>query len=205
MTTDAICTRRRLLGGSLAFLGAAALGETALAATTPSDAELAGIARAELQRVGRAVRTTDVVGVVDFSNPSRTPRFHLVDMASGKVDSLLVAHGRGSDPGHSGWVKTFSNVNGSNCSSDGAYVTGSYYVGQHGRSMNLKGLDPSNNNAEARRIVVHSAAYVSPAFARARGVLGRSEGCFAVAGTDLDQVLTRLGPGRLLVARKLRA
>jgi len=205
LTTDAICTRRRLLGGSLALFGAAALGPEAFAATEPKAADLAAIARSELQRVGRAVRTTDVVGVVDFSNPSRTPRFHLVDMASGKVDSLLVAHGRGADPGHSGWVKSFSNAFGSNCSSDGAYVTGSYYTGQHGRSMNLHGLDPSNNNAEARRIVVHSAAYVSPAFARERGVLGRSEGCFAVASSDLDKVLTRLGPGRLLVARKLTA
>jgi hypothetical protein len=71
--------------------------------------------------------------------------------------------------------------------------------------MNLKGLDPSNNNAEARRIVVHSAPYVSATQARERGVLGRSEGCFAVAATDLEKVLTRLGPGRLLVARKFAA
>jgi L,D-peptidoglycan transpeptidase YkuD (ErfK/YbiS/YcfS/YnhG family) len=39
--------------------------------------------------------------------------------------------------------------------------------------------------------------------ARERGSLGRSEGCFAVAQSDLDRVLTRLGPGRLIVAAKL--
>jgi hypothetical protein len=199
LSSEVVRTRRQFIGASLAFVGAAAVGQKALAA--PS---LAGVARSELQRVGAAVRHTDLVGVVDFANPSRAPRLHLVDMMSGKVDSLLVAHGRGSDPEHSGWVRAFSNAFGSNCSSEGAYVTGGYYVGQHGRSMNLHGLDPSNSNAEARRIVVHSAAYVSPEFARRHGVLGRSEGCFAVASSDLDQVLTRLGPGRLLVARKFK-
>jgi hypothetical protein len=201
--TDAMRTRRQLLGGGLAFLGAAAVSRTALAA--PSAPDLVQIARSELQRAGSSVRNTDLVGVVDFSNPSRAARFHLVDMASGKIDSLLVAHGRGSDPAHSGWVRAFSNTVGSNCSSEGAYLTGGYYVGQHGRSMNLKGLEPSNSNAEVRRIVVHSAPYVSAEQARQRGVLGRSEGCFAVAASDLDKVLTRLGPGRLLVARKLAA
>lgn len=192
-------SRRQFLGASLALASAAAFGSKAFAGTN-----LAALAQRELQRVGPAVGRRDVVGVVDFSNPSRVPRLHLVDMASGRVDSLLVAHGRGSDPSHSGWVRTFSNAFGSNCSSAGAYVTGAYYSGKHGRSMKLHGLDPSNNNAEARAIVVHAAPYVSPDFARARGVLGRSEGCFAVSRSDLNQVLTRLGPGRLIVAGKFQ-
>lgn len=199
MRYDCLATRRHFLAGALGLAGAA-VATQAFAASN-----LAGIARAELQRLGAAVTKRDVVGVVDFNNPSRTPRFHLINMESGKVDSLLVSHGRGSDPGHSGWVKSFSNAFGSNASSEGAYVTGAYYVGQHGRSMNLHGQDPSNNNAEGRRIVVHSAAYVSPQFAKAHGVLGRSEGCFAVSTGDLDQVLTRLGPGRLLIAGKFQA
>jgi hypothetical protein len=165
---------------------------------------LAAIARSELERVGAAVKRRDVVGVVDFSKASRAPRLHLVDLASGKVDSLLVSHGRGSDPKHSGWVQSFSNAFGSNASSEGAYLTADYYVGNHGRSMNLLGLEPSNDNALKRRIVVHSADYVNPNIIKQQGVLGRSEGCFAVAHAELDQVLTRLGPGRLLVARKFQ-
>lgn len=190
-------SRRQFLGAAIALTSAAAFGPKAFAATN-----LAALAQAQLQRVGAAVSRRDVVGVVDFSNPSRAARFHLVDMASGRVTSLLVAHGRGSDPGHTGWVRTFSNAFGSNCSSAGAYVTGAYYSGRHGRSMKLHGLDPTNSNAEARAIVVHAAPYVGPDIARSRGVLGRSEGCFAVARSDLNQVLTRLGPGRLLVAGK---
>jgi hypothetical protein len=34
-------------------------------------------------------------------------------------------------------------------------------------------------------------------------MLGRSEGCLAVSDADLPGVLQRLGPGRLIVARKL--
>jgi len=160
-------------------------------------------ARAGLARAGARVTHRDLVGVADFTAPSRLPRFHLVDMASGKVDSLLVAHGRGSDPGHTGWLQSFSNRPGSEATSQGDYLTAGYYVGQHGRSMRLHGLDPTNCNAEGRGIVVHSAWYVGPQVVREHGVLGRSEGCFAVSPSDLPKVLERLGPGRLLVAAKL--
>ena len=160
-------------------------------------------AKAGLDRAGARVAHADVVGVADFGQPSRSPRLHLVDLESGKVESLLVAHGRGSDPSHTGWLKSFSNLPGSNATSQGDYLTGGYYQGHHGRSMRLDGLDPTNSNAAERAIVVHAAPYVSPAIVRAHGVLGRSEGCFAVGDGDLAKVLDRLGPGRLLVATKL--
>jgi hypothetical protein len=38
---------------------------------------------------------------------------------------------------------------------------------------------------------------------RTRGMLGRSQGCFAVGERDLDQVFARLGPDRLLFAAKV--
>ncbi|HZZ90253.1 MAG TPA: murein L,D-transpeptidase catalytic domain family protein, partial [Caulobacteraceae bacterium] len=119
------------------------------------------------------------------------------------VASLLVAHGRGSDPEHSGWLRSFSNAPSSNATSEGDYLTGDDYIGHHGRSRRLIGLDPTNCNAEARAIVVHSAWYVGPDMVRAHGMLGRSEGCFAVSEADLPRVMDRLGRGRLLVSRKL--
>ena len=67
----------------------------------------------------------------------------------------------------------------------------------------LEGLDPTNSNAAARAIVVHSAWYVSEEMIGHFGMLGRSEGCFAVSESDLPRALDRLGPGRLLVATKL--
>ncbi len=153
-----------------------------------------------LARHGSKVRQRDVVGIVDFAAPSRAPRFHLVDLAAGKVDTLLVAHGKGSDPGHSGWLQKFSNVPGSEASSSGAYLTGEEYIGKHGRSQRLIGLDPSNDLAEERAIVIHAADYVSAEVLQTQGKLGRSQGCFAVRQEDLDSVLARLGEGRLIFA-----
>ncbi len=149
------------------------------------------------------VPNADLMGIVDFSRASASPRFHLLDLHSGQDHTLLVAHGRGSDPDHSGWLKRFSNAEGSYASSPGAYVTDEIYNGKHGRSLRLNGLDETNSNAKPRAIVVHAAWYVSPAMVRDTGKLGRSEGCFAVAETDLEQVLTRLGRGRMIYADKI--
>ncbi|MBK5265279.1 MAG: murein L,D-transpeptidase catalytic domain family protein [Alphaproteobacteria bacterium] len=192
--------RRSFLLSGLSFGAAVAFSRPALAAD--GNAALFSQARAALDQYGPLVRFGDVVGVTDFAQPSRALRFHLLDMGSGRVSSFLVAHGRGSDPGHSGWLQRFSNESGSNCSSQGAYLTSDYYNGAHGRSMRLAGLDPTNDAAQARAIVVHGAWYVSPDMVRDHGKLGRSEGCFAVAENELETVLDRLGPGRLLMARK---
>jgi len=122
--------------------------------------------------------------------------------ASTTVSSHLVAHGRGSDPSHSGWLEHFSNEPRSNATSAGAFRTGNPYVGSHGHSLHLEGLDPTNSNAASRAIVVHGAWYVSMQMVFCRGMLGRSEGCFTVANSDLQEVLTKLGPGRLIYADK---
>jgi hypothetical protein len=147
----------------------------------------------------------DFIGVVDFSLPSRAPRFHLVNLADGSVRSHLVAHGRGSDPAHTGWLEHFSNDPRSNATSAGAYKTGSLYLGAHGRSMRLEGLDPTNSNALSRAIVVHGAWYVNEEMIGHSGMLGRSQGCFAVADSSLPEILARLGPGRLIYANKVPA
>lgn len=194
-----IHSRRHFLG-AIAGIGAlAAFGGKAFAAM-PSSTSLFAKARAELDRLGSRIPNRDVVAIVDFNQPSAEPRFHFLDMVNGRHTSLLVSHGRGSDPGHSGWLQRFSNVNGSAATSSGAYRTVDYYTGRHGRSIRLDGLDPTNDQAEARAIVVHGAAYVSAEMARTTGKIGRSEGCFAFAPTDLAQVLDRLGPGRLIYA-----
>ena len=144
----------------------------------------------------------DRIGIVDFAQPSREPRFHLVDITSGEVTTRLVAHGSGSDPDRSGWVHRLSNQPDSNASSRGAYLTGPTYVGKHGQSRRLFGLDPDNDMAESRGIVIHAASYVSEAIAAAQGLIGRSQGCFAFADDAIGEVLERLGPGRLLFAWK---
>lgn len=199
--------RREFLGRGLASIAAATVlpAVPALASATVSitdDSRLIRMARRALEANAHAVHHRDVVGITDFSAASREERFYLVDMMSGRISRFLVAHGRGSDPAHTGWVQQFSNDPGSFASSPGAYLTGDYYTGKHGRSLRLVGLDRTNNNAEARAVVVHGAWYVSEQMARDTGKIGRSEGCFAFAQSDLPQVLERLGPGRLLYATK---
>jgi hypothetical protein len=174
------------------------------AAPSPSR-ELLRRAMASLEKHGTQITKRDLVAVADFSQPSRLPRFHLVETASGRITSHLVAHGRGSDPAHSGWLERFSNDQGSNATSAGAFRTDDFYVGAHGRSIRLTGLDASNSNALDRGIVVHSAWYVSPEMARTRGVLGRSEGCFALSAASLEEVMARLGPGHMIYADKIAA
>ncbi len=123
-------------------------------------------------------------------------------LSDGCVRSHLVAHGRGSDPAHTGWLERFSNEPRSNATSAGAYRTGSLYVGAHGQSMRLEGLDPTNSNALSRAIVVHGAWYVSDEMIGYSGMLGRSQGCFAVAHSSLHDIMTVLGPGRMIYADK---
>ena len=99
-------------------------------------------------------------------------------------------------------MEYFSNAPGSYATSQGAYLTSDTYEGKHGQSMRLAGLDPQNSNAAPRAIVVHAAWYVGPDIVSAHGKLGRSQGCLALAASDLPHVLNRLGSGRLIFAGK---
>src|SRR3954463_2521695 len=145
----------------------------------------------------------DAIGIVDFSKPSADPRFYLVDLMNGTVDAHRVAHGRGSDPDHSGFVERFSNEFGSYASSNGAYLTGEYYNGKYGTSMKVRGLDWSNYNAEPRAIVIHNAWYAEDDMTPIHGKLGRSEGFFAMSRKSQYDVMRKLAGGRMIYADKL--
>ena len=159
-------------------------------------------ALAALDRHSRMVPHRDRIAIVDFSVPSSQPRMQVLDVNSGKITQFLVAHGSGSDPGHTGYLQRFSNVPDSNASSQGAFVTADYYIGKHGRSQRLLGLDPTNNNALERAIVVHGAWYANADMIPAHGKLGRSQGCFAVGETELARLFDRLGTGRMIYSAK---
>jgi hypothetical protein len=149
------------------------------------------------------VAARDTIGIVDFSKPSDEERFFLVDLMSGNVEAHRVAHGRGSDPDHSGFVERFSNDFGSYASSNGTYTTGDYYDGKYGLSMKVRGLDWSNYNAEPRAIVIHNAWYAEDDMIPIHGKLGRSEGCFAMSRKSQWDVMRKLAGGRMIYADKL--
>jgi hypothetical protein len=146
------------------------------------------------------IRAHDRIAIADFAIPSSQPRFHLVNLGTGACETLLVAHGIGSDPLHTGVLQRFSNDHGSNATCEGAFLTADYYSGKHGASQRLEGLDPSNSNALDRAIVVHAASYSTPAHIAKWGKLGRSQGCFAVGEVDLEKVFLKLGAGRMIFA-----
>ena len=209
------CSRRTLLKSAVVMGGVAALSHAAPAfalgatdndiASTPEAVPPALLKRAldALNRNAARIPHRDRIAVVDFSTSSARRRLHIVDIGSGRTTSMLVAHGRGSDPAHTGWLQRFSNQPGSNASSQGAYLASDYYTGQHGHSQRLIGLDPTNDNALARAIVIHSAWYAAPEMIPTHRMLGRSEGCFAVGETQLSGLFGQLGEGRMLYADKV--
>jgi len=167
------------------------------------DRKVLAVAAREVERAGNRLWRKDVVGIADFARPSTLPRLHFANLENGTVRSFLVAHGRGSDPEHSGFLHSFSNREGSEATSRGAYLTAEWYNGKYGTSIRLVGLDGDNSAALQRAIVMHPAAYATEEHIVRFGKLGRSEGCFAMSHASLQEVLDRLGPGRFLYADRL--
>jgi hypothetical protein len=171
--------------------------------TAPGGIDPQLFARAKAALDTHRIRARDWMAVVDFNKASGEERFHVVDIRSGQVESFRVAHGSGSDPNHNGFLDRFSNEFGSYASSNGAYTTGEYYHGKYGLSMKTHGLDWSNNNAEARAIVIHNAWYAEPNVLEAHGKLGRSQGCFAFSRDDQWKIMRKIAGGRMIYADKL--
>ncbi|MGQ0559940.1 MAG: murein L,D-transpeptidase catalytic domain family protein [Sphingosinicella sp.] len=212
-------TRREMIGGGAA-IGALSLLTSPLRAQEsgpaisplpaqprPSfdslDPRLLERARFAFERHRSEITYGDLIAIVDFGRASAAPRFYFYDTVSGQVSRHLVAHGRGSDPGHTGFLQYFSNRMGSEATSDGSYVTKGFYLGRYGPSLRLKGLDFTNSNAEARAIVVHTAWYAEPEVIAQYGRLGRSEGCFALPRTGYQEAMSRLLLGRFLYADRI--
>jgi hypothetical protein len=155
--------------------------------------EAAGVPDVPLRLALRAFSCGDARGefseplltVVDYSRPSTQQRLWVLDLTTATVRfSALVSHGRASGIQR---ATSFSNIPGSKQSSLGLFRTGDPYIGGHGYSLRLIGLEPGINHlAFERNIVIHGASYVTPAFIARHGRLGRSWGCPA-----LDPALNR--------------
>ena len=153
--------------------------------------KLIAIARRESARTASLVNRRDYVAIADFARPSSLPRLHVVNLDAGTVQGYLVAHGRGSDPEHDGWLKNFSNAVGSEATSRGAYIVGDSFAGKYGAELRLHGLDPDNSNAYDRAIVMHPAWYAAPDMLAKWGKLGRSEGLLRHGPRPLPRSLRR--------------
>lgn len=146
-----------------------------------------------------AGRHARYLAVIDYSLPSTERRFWLFDTAASRlVRHDYVAHGKNSGLLY---ATQFSNVPGSLQSSLGLYYTGATYMGRHGYSLRLHGLEPGiNDRALERAIVLHGADYVGPSFIETHSRLGRSWGCPALPRRSAPGVIELLKDGAYLFA-----
>ena len=201
-----LVNRRGFIAGAAATAVAAALPARVFAqpySVPEQNRRILAVAKEQMERVRSVLWRTDIVGVADFALPSAMPRLHFADLEKGEVRSFLVAHGKGSDPEHDGFLKLFSNDVGSLATSRGAFITYEWYKGKYGTSIRLGGLDPENSNTLDRAIVMHPAWYANPDMLEKWGKLGRSDGCFAMPEADFNEALWHLSGGRLLYADRL--
>ena len=154
-----------------------------------------------LREAGKLADNKQVLTVIDFDLPSTEKRLWVLDLAKHEIlFHTLVAHGHNSGENE---ATNFSNTDQSNMSSLGFYATGTEYEGKHGRSLKLEGLDEGfNTNAESRSVVMHGADYVSEAFIKQNGRLGRSLGCPALPMELKDQIIETVTGGTCLFLNK---
>lgn len=140
-----------------------------------------------------------IITIIDYSLPSTQPRLWVIDTTKNRVMfHTHVAHGCRSGGNH---AEKFSDLPGSHQTSLGVFVTGSTYQGKHGTSLLLHGLEKGfNANALQRRIVIHSANYVSDGTIKSQGRLGRSHGCPALNQKIAQPIIRSIKDGSVVFA-----
>ncbi len=143
------------------------------------------------------ISASNIITIVDLSQPSTNKRLYIIDLATQKIlFHTYVSHGKNSGELY---ATNFSNTPSSLQSSLGFYVTGTVYNGKHGLSLKLFGQEPGfNDEALHRAIVLHGADYVSEAFIKNTGRLGRSFGCPAVASELATPIINTIQNGSCL-------
>jgi L,D-transpeptidase catalytic domain len=145
----------------------------------------------------KMISRTAYLTVCDFSQPSSKKRLYIIDVEKGVLlNNTYVAHGKNSG---SEYATQFSNTPESLQSSLGFYITENTYMGEHGLSLRINGVDPGfNDKAMERSIVIHGAAYVDGARARAGVFMGRSFGCPAVPQQESAKIIGTIKNGTCL-------
>ncbi len=145
---------------------------------------------------------SSVVTVIDYELPSKEKRFWVIDLAQKRIlFHTHTTHGQGSDRDHDGEMDSASNRPNSNKTNVGLMVTAETYVGRHGESLKLDGLEEGfNDNARDRSIVVHSAKYADDEYVARHGKAGRSHGCPALDPDIAGDVIETIKGGKLVFA-----
>jgi hypothetical protein len=150
----------------------------------------------QLSATGKLANTS-VISIIDFTKSSAKKRLYIIDLKNYKVlFNTYVAHGMNSGQE---FARQFSNIPESNKSSLGFYQTADTYVGKHGYSLRLRGVEKGiNDNVHKRDIVLHAADYVSESTINAKGYIGRSHGCPAVPERLHKPIIEKIKNGSCL-------
>ncbi len=145
----------------------------------------------------KLIARCDYLSICDFSQSSLQKRLYIIDIPGNQLlINTYVAHGRNSG---GEYATRFSNAPESLQSSLGFYVTQDTYMGEHGLSLRIRGLEPGfNDKAWQRSIVIHGAAYVNELRARQGIFMGRSFGCPAVPQNESEKIITTIKNGTCL-------
>ncbi len=159
----------------------------------PEKAVKSAIIAFKTLQVQGGISNSSLISFVNFSIPSNKDRMFIYDLGSKRVVfQSNVAHGKNSGAVASP-ASRFSNVDNSNQSSIGFYVTANRYSGKHGTSLRLKGISQGlNTSAMDRAIVIHAANYVSSG--------GRSLGCLALPPSNNNSIISLVENGSLIYA-----
>lgn len=139
----------------------------------------------------------NIISIVDFTLPSYRKRLFVIDLDDYRVlFNTYVAHGVNSGREY---ANEFSNQPSSYKSSLGFYETQNTYMGEHGYSLRLNGLEKGiNDNASSRDIVIHAADYVNESFIKSQGYIGRSWGCPALPEKLHKPIIDKIKNGTCL-------
>ncbi|MBA3985233.1 MAG: murein L,D-transpeptidase catalytic domain family protein [Flavobacteriales bacterium] len=140
----------------------------------------------QLKKEGKIKK--EILTLIDFSKSANAERMWVIDLATNTIlYQTLVSHGRNTG---NEFATKFSNIPESFQSSLGFYATAETYIGKHGFSLRLDGLEKGiNDKARERAIVIHGADYVSDRFISQHGRLGRSLGCPALPRELSEEII----------------
>ena len=143
------------------------------------------------------IKNRNYITIINFDLPSTARRMYVIDLKTGAVEDLLVAHGKQSGENY---ATKFSNTPGSNMSSLGIYLIDKPTpTSKRGMALLLDGMEPTNSKARPREILLHGAPYVSDKYISENGRLGRSLGCPAVDAAVIDRLIEQLQGGSVML------
>jgi hypothetical protein len=142
------------------------------------------------------LKNPGILTICDFTKSSSEKRMYIIDVANYKtLMNTYVAHGKNSG---GEYARKFSNKPKSLSSSLGFFITQNIYVGKHGLSLKLEGLEAGfNDNAGKRAVVIHGASYIGENCQHSQ-LMGRSYGCPAVPKMEAPKIIDLIKDGTCL-------